>query len=271
MNFPSLSVIPKAFGDALARLFSGVAVLTSGMALTVNGAGSLQINVAAGTGTTGTVPFSYAGGNVLPTNGALQPRYDLIVVASGAVVPSIVPGIPAAAPLPPSLPAGALLLGIAFISANALDFTTGSFLGDYTMPFAPAAPWTDFAPTVTQNGVRTITILYCRYHLIGKSVTVQGYITITNAGTAGFGIQLASWPAAIAPRLTAATSDDFGSFIYNRAGTVYVGVAFFASATSISFIRGGNADTAVMGAAGGGNFATVNGDTLSFNLSYEIA
>lgn len=131
--------------------------------------------------------------------------------------------------------------------------------------------WIDFTPTVTQNGARTITVNYCRYKRIGKTAFVDAEIVITNAGTAGWGITLGAIPSSIAPRETAGLTDIIGRFIYSDAGVYYVGVAQAASASTVGFVRGGNVDTTTMGAAGGGNFATANGDVLAVNLQYEVA
>src|SRR5439155_10660765 len=134
MNKPSLSTIPNAFFTALGRLFGNTAVLITGGALTVQGAGTMQINVAACAGITGGGSFVYNGGNVVPAVGGAQPRYDIIRFASGAAVPSVLAGVAGPAPVPPALPAGDLFLGYVFVPAGAVDYTTGGFLSDETMP-----------------------------------------------------------------------------------------------------------------------------------------
>lgn len=140
MNFPNLSTIPKAFGDALARVFSGTSYVQSGFTLSAHAVGTLQVDVAAGTGFVNGTYLGYAGGSVMPGAASGLPRYDLIVVVQGAVVPSVVAGTAAANPTPPSMAnAGDLLLGYVFIDSTGTDYTTTSFISDYTMPHVIAA------------------------------------------------------------------------------------------------------------------------------------
>lgn len=144
MNFPILTAVPKAFGDALARLFSGLSYVQSGGAITAQGAGTLQVNVAAGTVFVNGVTVVYAGGNVIPGAAPVPPnnRIDIIRFASGAVVPSVLAGVAAPIPVEAALPAGDLYLGQVFIPGNANDYTTGGFVGDYTVPgiLMPTSP-----------------------------------------------------------------------------------------------------------------------------------
>lgn len=132
--FPQLSAIPKAFGDALFRMFAGTSQVISGLAITPNAPGSLQVNVAGGEAVVNGVRVRYVGGNVLPGGVGVLARIDIIRIASGAGVPSVLPGVAAAAPVEPALPAGDLYLGQVFIPGGAIDYTTGGFVADYTMP-----------------------------------------------------------------------------------------------------------------------------------------
>lgn len=134
MNVPNLSVLPQAFFDALARIFVGNSYVQSGLTLSPQGAATFQINVAAGTGWINGVYLGYAGGSVTPAIAAALPRYDVVRIASGAIVPSIVAGTASATPTPPSISAGDLFLGYAFINAGTTDYTTTSFIADFTMP-----------------------------------------------------------------------------------------------------------------------------------------
>lgn len=134
MNIPNLSVLPQAFFDALARLHAGSSYIVNGFSLSAAGAGSFTINVAAGTGWVAGTYLNYAGGSATPGVASALPRYDLVRIASGAVVPSIIAGTPSATPTPPSLAAGDLLLGYAFINVATTDYTTTSFIADYTSP-----------------------------------------------------------------------------------------------------------------------------------------
>lgn len=147
MNIPALSVVPRVFAYAVERAIAGTAHGTTGLDVTSAGIG-LQINVASGTGVANSTAFTYAGGSVTPTNGASDPRYDLVVWESAAVVPSIVAGTPAAAPVPGTLPAGAVLLGLAYIPASATTYATGGFVADYVIRLAaPKISGTEAAPS----------------------------------------------------------------------------------------------------------------------------
>lgn len=134
MNVPSLSTIPLAFLNALARIFAKDSYVRTGLTLTATGAGSLSVTVASGTAVVNNTYVSYAGGTVTPgASSATQARYDLIVILSGAAVPSVVAGTAADAPVPPALAAGALLLGLVYIGPTATDYTSTSlaFIADY--------------------------------------------------------------------------------------------------------------------------------------------
>ena len=150
-NMPSLSTFPLAAVLAQARSLAGTSQVRSGLSLSAVGAGSLGVVVAAGTAWVDSTYVSSVGGTVTPgAASATLARYDLIVIASGAVVPSIVAGTAASAPAPPALPAGALFLGYVFIGPGATDYTVQAtaFIADYTMPVtlpvgtaaAPALP-----------------------------------------------------------------------------------------------------------------------------------
>lgn len=154
-NPPSLSTFPLAAVLAQARSLAGSSQVRSGLALSAVGAGSLGITVASGTAWVDGTYLNYAGAGSPVTPGAASAtlaRYDLIIIASGAVVPSIVAGTAASAPVPAALPAGALFLGYVFIGIGATDYVTPAtaFIADYTMPVtlpagtaaAPALPFT---------------------------------------------------------------------------------------------------------------------------------
>ena len=134
---PSLSTFPLAAVLAQARSLAGSSQVRSGLSLSAVGAGSLGVTVAAGTAWVDGTYVSSVGGTVTPgAASATLARYDLIVIASGAVVPSIVAGTAASAPVPAALPAGALFLGYVFIGPGATDYTVQAtaFIADYTMP-----------------------------------------------------------------------------------------------------------------------------------------
>lgn len=128
--------------------------------------------------------------------------------------------------------------------------------------------WTAFTPTLDQGGAVTITVTAARYAIVGKKASV--YIELACTGTVGAGqIKVASIPAAIAPRQTAADGTavcGIGEIL--DAGTgYYVGAACFVSATQVSLIA--HALTNFMGTTP--NFALVSGDKVILNLNYELA
>lgn len=136
MNISDLTAIPKQLADALAGLFAGSTYVVTGLTLSATAPGSLSISVAAGSGWVNGTHITYAGGTVTPGASGTSPRYDLIRIANGAAVPSIVAGTASNTPSFPSLGAGDLFLGYAFIGAGATDYTviTTAFISDYTMP-----------------------------------------------------------------------------------------------------------------------------------------
>lgn len=205
-----------------------------------------------------------AGGdaNALSTNGVRVTFIGCVVQApvSGAGAPTVRLGSIANT-------AGDAILFLNCDTAGAA-FDPGNIITTFS-----GATWTwttPAAPTINQNGARTFTTTYFRASVVGKTCIVQASWVITNAGAAGFGIFIGGWPAAIAPRNVGANAI-IGSFFYNRAGTFYEGLVEANTAVAFNLYRGGNADTAALGGAGGGNFATANGDVLSLVLSYELA
>jgi hypothetical protein len=216
-SFPQLSAIPKAFGDALARAFAGTSQVISGLALTAQGAGTLQINVASGTAWVNGVFVNYAGGNVVPGAASATPRYDLIRIASGAAVPSIIAGTPSAGPVESALPAGDLFLGTAFIPAGASDYTSGGFIAEYTIPFnlppgSAANPSQAFAADLTTGIFRAAAATL--------GITTSG---VERARVSGTGLQL-TVPLLFSPDNTvaigasAATRPTIGWFSIGVAG-----------------------------------------------------
>lgn len=130
--------------------------------------------------------------------------------------------------------------------------------------------WTDFSGVVTleQNGVRTQTVTYAKYRVIGKTAFVRINIICTNAGTSGFSIVIASIPAAIQPAQTGDTVV-CGMFSVKRSAVRYVGAAIASSSTHIEGIQDASAPGSSLGATPA--FALANTDVVSCNLTYEIA
>jgi hypothetical protein len=124
--------------------------------------------------------------------------------------------------------------------------------------------WVDWTPTVTQNGARTFTTTYAYYTTHGKTVHVIAKLVITDAGTAGNVISVGSLPVAI---LNAAGDglDTVGKFTYLDGGTFYVGNAYGATTTSVSFV----VHNATSGLGISPSFAVANGDAIGINLKYR--
>ena len=221
-SFPQLSAIPKAFGDSLARLFAGSSYIQSGLAITAHGAGSLQIDVAAGTAWVNGAFVNYAGGNVLPAGASATARIDLVRIASGAAVPTIIQGVPAAvggAPVEPALPAGDLYLGQALILGLAADYTTGSFVADYTIPFTLGAgqaanPALVFSADLTTGIFRPGAGIWAvstagveRFRTSAAGTLVAGRLGVNGGTSATYGLDLSGGGGTYAMRIIAGAGD----------------------------------------------------------------
>ena len=141
------------------------------------------------------------------------------------------------------------------------DYIKGN--ADELNPFFTA--WTSWTPAVFQNGARTSTNTQSRYLKIGRLVHAYAIVTITQAGSAGNII------SCTLPFASAFGSDTpIGSFIYFGAAR-YVGSAlsnssFGASPGVIFHVH--NATNAV---GADPNFATANGHTFRFSVTYEAS
>lgn len=93
--------------------------------------------------------------------------------------------------------------------------------------------WTDYTPTLSQNGTVTKTVTYCRYRRYGRTVVYQGYIVATAAGTAGQVISV-SLPVTAA----IASFHPVGTFYFYDASTAtnYAGTSLNRSTTSLGFL-----------------------------------
>jgi hypothetical protein len=172
VNIPSLTVIPRTFATLLERILGGASYVKTGLAVTAVGAGSTFVAVASGTAVVDGTPVSYIGGTVDVGPADSNPRYDLVVILSGGSSPSKVAGTPSNAPIPPALPAGALLLGLTYLPASATDFTSGGFVADYTVAMS-------MLKLTTKGDILTFSTVPVR-----KAVGTNGHILSANSAQA---------------------------------------------------------------------------------------
>jgi len=128
-----------------------------------------------------------------------------------------------------------------------------------------------WVPVTHQNGVRSNTVTFARYAIVGKLAVVQAEVVLTQAGSAGSIITVSGLPAAIQHvNANASIGSVCGSFKYDDTGTAnYSGVAVALSADSTAFVVETGSGGGWLGIAP--SLATANGDILSFVLMYEIA
>jgi hypothetical protein len=135
-----------------------------------------------------------------------------------------------------------------------------------------AGTWTDFTPTLAQNGARTITVDHARYYILGKRAFLELKVTITNAGTAGNPIIIGAIPAAIAPTRFGTSANIIGVGVFNDISVnIYGGLAIAITASTIQLLACDNTGIGAYMGAQGPNVAVANGDVVSINCSYEIA
>lgn len=128
--------------------------------------------------------------------------------------------------------------------------------------------WTDYTPTITQNGAVAKTVNYARYNVDGKSVRVQVYVSITGSGTAA-NIVTVSLPVTAA---TGGLLTGGGFLLYDSSSPTpfFAGVTVMNTSTSVKFLCSGTSQ--YLGANGGSFTAGLaSGDILSFDFDYEAA
>lgn len=123
--------------------------------------------------------------------------------------------------------------------------------------------WADWTPTVTQSGAVTVTVNNARYRAIGKSLRLQGTLTVIGSGTSGFAIVIGGLPVAAA---YAAVSGARGAARIFRSGvTDYACTVLVATTTTLQFTGWNN--TSNMGIAPA--FGLAVNDQISFECEYE--
>lgn len=144
--------------------------------------------------------------------------------------------------------------------------TTNTAFGKVTAADVSAEAWTDWTPTLQQNGSRTLTVQYARYMKLGRIAHVQVMITCTNAGTTANAIILGAIPSAIAP-LQTGTSRHNGTALTVIGGTHRIVSCVPVLSTTIQFMGYGVSNYLGVDPS----VALANGDTIAAVLTYETA
>ncbi len=194
MNPISLKTIWAAFANAWdvrdrrVGYVIGTGASTS-MAPSVHGAGSLQVDIAAGNYSKNGADSStaYAGGNItLTAADSTNPRVDIVFMNSGGTLAKtdgtaapIVVGV--SGPVPPAWPAGCCPLAICLVPATATDFTTGGYVFD-CRPFG-VVPATFTSPLTTKGDLYTYSSADARLAVgaNGRILTASSGATTGNA------------------------------------------------------------------------------------------
>lgn len=223
---------------ALTTTGTGDMNLTAGDTFTL-GAGN-YVYMASGSGD----PFEIAsGGDLLLSGGS---GYDVTIGTSGLGIVDIGDS------------------GTTRIGNGSGTITIGSTTATINMAgYLFSGQWTDYTPTLSQNGTVTHTITYCRYRRYGRTVIYQGYIVATAAGTAGQVISV-SLPVTAA----IASFHPVGTFYFYDAspGTNYAGVSLNRSTTSLGFLvdREGEVGNSP-------SLALASGDQIKWEVTYEAS
>lgn len=130
------------------------------------------------------------------------------------------------------------------------------------------AAWSTFTPTLVQGGAVTKTVTWARYKIINKLCHMEIRLAVTGSGSAGNNIIIGNFPAAATIRNTGSITIPVGIGLAQDAGSaLYVGFASVDSGTSVA-IR----DSATQQIVGTNpSFALASGDTITLNLTYEVA
>ena len=128
--------------------------------------------------------------------------------------------------------------------------------------------WTNFTPTWTQSTTIACTVTYARYIKQGRSVTCEGALVATGAGTAN-NVMTVTLP------VTAATSGlmvGVGRF-YDSGVTNYPLLTEIATTTTLDFHDASATYTNAFGGSGGSSFSSAvsAGDTIFWSAVYEAA
>lgn len=125
--------------------------------------------------------------------------------------------------------------------------------------------WTDYTPTLTQGVTVTKTVNYARYMKVGRMVTVQGFLTVTGAGTAGQPIIIGLPFTAVYNSLPQEVGT--GTVFDSSASQAWKGQGILQSATTVYFRASGSSGS-VLGTVDMSAGLAV-GDQVSFTAAYE--
>lgn len=146
--------------------------------------------------------------------------------------------------------------------ANTEGSSTGFARGDHKHGFGTA--WTNWTPTVKQNGTRTITVNTAKYCVLGKICFVEANLTITNTGTAGNTLEISNPPQSVLYNDMPA-----GNFFYSDVSTSTQYIGSMQTHTTVGFYFTIDGTTNQFGVAP--SLAVDTNDTLRFSGWYEIA
>lgn len=124
--------------------------------------------------------------------------------------------------------------------------------------------WTDYTPTLAQNGTVAATVNYAKFRQIGDFVAVSVRLDATGTGTSGNTITV-SLPVTAADTLGLSGS---GRYFDSSSSTQYVVSVLGASTTAVRFTNDASGAN-LLGVVPA--FAVGSGDDIQFSLFYEAA
>jgi hypothetical protein len=170
--------------------------------------------------------------------------------------------------LSPALVASDVLEVFSFIAFTVANTYTQSQVDGLIAPYSGVLTgWTSFTPVMKQGATTlTATIAYARYKQIGKTVFLQVNATITNTGSTN-GLISIDFPSGLTP-VNNTNEPVWGTMYIRDTGSAYYmgvvttnGSAFIGRAYGSQDSMGVNTPT----------FTLVNNDTLSIQVTYEVA
>ena len=206
--------------EAFREAIIGNGVIT-GLEVTQSATPAMTVLVSAGQCTIDSVVYAESSGqNVNVGNGdATHDRKDIVVYDASAGTPAVIAGIAAAAPVPPDIPAGDILLGIVLVEANEVTSILNADITEDRVYAIDRWPYTAVSVNTTLNdahkvvsvdasgGARTITLptavgvkgkVYAikKIDATGNAITVDGNAAETIDGSATISIPL-QWSSII--------------------------------------------------------------------------